>query len=483
MKDTTYSVRVYKTEKRKNKEGKVTSYRVLWSTAGKRWKRPFPNAAQADTFRSALLTSARNGEAFSLTAGEPVSWRRTERPIMTWYAFACAYVDMKWKDASAKHRAGIAYALTLATFAMLNGAPCPYDAKEVRTALRRWGFNTNQRKNCPERTADILRWVARNTEQVSTLATPSVARALLDAATSRLDGKRAAANTTRNHRVILSNTMSYAMEMDLLDTNPIAGLKLTAAKSSSEVDRRSVVNPEQARALLEAVRAQKPSGPLLMPFFASLYFAGLRPEEAVEIRQADLFLPTDTSTWGWIQVTCAAPEAGKEWTDSGEHRDKRRLKHRPEGETRPVPCVPELVAILREHLTTLGTGPDGRVFHGIEGGVLAVSTIRRTWETARKNALSKEEYASPLAKRPYDLRHACLSTWLNSGVSAKQVAEWAGNSPKVLLTTYAKCLVGEAEVSLRRIIEALGGGRSWERIGNNKPSSSGDDRTQPDTKN
>jgi hypothetical protein len=26
------------------------------------------------------------------------------------------------------------------------------------------------------------------------------------------------------------------------------------------------------------------------------------------------------------------------------------------------------------------------------------------------------DYASPLARRPYDLRHACLSTWLNGGV-------------------------------------------------------------------
>jgi integrase len=122
-----------------------------------------------------------------------------------------------------------------------------------------------------------------------------------------------------------------------------------------------------------------------------------------------------------------------------------------------VPCVPELAAILREHLKAFGAGPDGRVFHGVEGSVLSASTIRRAWAHAREEALTDEEYASPLAKRPYDLRHACLSTWLNSGVSAKQVAEWAGNSLKVLLSTYSKCLVGEAEVSLRRIIDALGG--------------------------
>lgn len=37
-----------------------------------------------------------------------------------------------------------------------------------------------------------------------------------------------------------------------------------------------------------------------------------------------------------------------------------------------------------------------------------------------------EVCASPLAKRPYDLRRAAVSTWLNSGVPATKVAEWAG---------------------------------------------------------
>ena len=63
--------------------------------------------------------------------------------------------------------------------------------------------------------------------------------------------------------------------------------------------------------------------------------------------------------------------------------------------------------------------------------------------------------ASPLARRPYDLRHACLSTWLNGGVYPTQVAEWAGHSVDVLLRIYAKCIEGQYELAKRRISEAL----------------------------
>ena len=143
-------------------------------------------------------------------------------------------------------------------------------------------------------------------------------------------------------------------------------------------------------------------------------------------------LPDAPNTWGEFSLTTATPDAGKEWTDSGEQRDERSLKHRPEGESRTVPCAPELAAILRTHLEEPGTGPGGRVFYGAQGGVLATSATQRVWDKARKDTLSKEEYASP-------------------------PAEWAGNSVEVLHRTYEKCLVGHDEIAMRRISEALDG--------------------------
>ncbi len=67
---------------------------------------------------------------------------------------------------------------------------------------------------------------------------------------------------------------------------------------------------------------------------------------------------------------------------------------------------------------------------------------------------AEAEAASPLAERPYDLRHARLSTWLNAGVAPAQVAEWAGNSVPVLLRVYAKCLTDSEQTALKRIKDA-----------------------------
>jgi integrase len=453
---TTYDARVYRTEVYKGKT--VTTYHVRWKVGGKLWREGFRTAAQADSFRSALITAARRGEAFSMATGRPTVWER-EKAATSWYEFACAYVDMKWKQASAKYRKDIARALTAATPAMLAGGRGRPDDASIRRALVRWGFNTKQRADQPTEVAEVLAWVATNSIPLSALAEAATARRMLDEATGRVDGKNAAASTARRHRIILANAMDYAVELRLLETNPIRTLKWTAPKVSGQVDRRSVVNPRQARALLEAVRTQQPSGPRLVAFFAVMYYAGLRPEEAINLAADNVILPPpdqhDDESWGELHICSATPDAGSEWTDDGSARERRQLKHRAEGDSRIVPTHPELTELLRDHLASFDIAPDARLFGGVRGGELPTITYRRAWIKARQTALTAVEQASPLARRPYDLRHACLSTWLNGGVYPTQVAEWAGHGVDVLLRIYAKCAVGQDELAKRRISEAL----------------------------
>ncbi len=219
-----------------------------------------------------------------------------------------------------------------------------------------------------------------------------------------------------------------------------------------------------------------------------MYYAGLRPEEAVNLGVDDIVLPSRSGNedsqaglddWGGLHLRSATPDAGGEWTDDGSRRERRQLKHRAEGDSRIVPTHPDLTTFLRDHLARFGTASDGRLFSGVRGGELPTITYRRAWIKARRDALSATEQASPLARRPYDLRHACLSTWLNGGVYPTQVAEWAGHSVDVLLRIYAKCVVGQDELAKRRISEAPAPGLTWARIGHSDLHLATWDRPQP----
>ncbi|MER7364781.1 hypothetical protein [Nonomuraea wenchangensis] len=149
------------------------------------------------------------------------------------------------------------------------------------------------------------------------------------------------------------------------------------------------------------------------------------------------------------------PEVNIQWTDTGEAHEERGLKHRGRQDVRPVPIPPELVKILREHIAEYGTAKDGRIFGSERGGVVASTAYNEVWQAARLLAFTPAQVASPLAKRPYDLRHAAVSLWLNAGVSASDVAERAGHSVDVLLRVYAKCIDGQQAIANKRIGDAL----------------------------
>jgi hypothetical protein len=79
------------------------------------------------------------------------------------------------------------------------------------------------------------------------------------------------------------------------------------------------------------------------------------------------------------------------------------------------------------------------------------------WAAARRFGLTPVQVLSPLADRPYALRHAAVSLWLNAGVAVTDVAERAGHGVDVLLRVYAKCIDGGEQRANRRIDLALRG--------------------------
>jgi integrase len=454
--DNTYDVRIWSTEVYKGT--RTTTYTVRWKVGPRPRKETFSTAALADAFRSELVTAARRGEAFSIDTGRPLSMERARRKI-SWLDFAIEYVDMKWPHLAPNSRRNTARALTTATLTVLTSERGRPATAELRTALATWAFNSRTRSaevEPPQQMAPTLQWLARNVRDVGDWADPAVARAMLDAIARKGDGTPAAAGTVQRQRGVLVNLAEYAVERGMLDRNPVTALAWKSPKIARAVDRRSVVNPVQARALLAAVQQQQPSGPHLAAFFGAMYFAALRPAEAATLRRSNLLLPPGDG-WGELLIEFSTPTAGAPWTNSGQRREQRQLKHRAAGEIRAVPCPPELAGLLRSHLTRFGTSADGLLFRGTRGGQLSESTYCRVWRKARTSALTPEEARSPLAARPYDLRHAAVSTWLNAGVPSTQVAEWAGHSVGVLHLIYAKCIVGQEESARQRIAAALGG--------------------------
>jgi integrase len=459
---TSTDVRVWAIKARKNAKGKITSYGIRWRVADQDHYESRATRAHAESFRSDLVSAASRGEAFLVEdPGLPVSLLR-EASKMSWFEFAQRYIDLKWPRAAGKSRAGNADTLATVTPVMLASERGRPDDRTLRKALTGWAFNASRRDTPkPQEIERALRWLESNTLPVSQLDDPGFVRKVLEQLALKMDGAPAGAKTVSRKRSVLHNALEYAVELRVLEENLLPQVKWTAPKESRAIDKRVVINPGQARRLLDAVAAQRvegeprrSSGPRLVAFFAVMYYAGLRPEEAAMLRKPDLQLPK--SGWGELLLSETAPVAGAAWTDSGQRRDRRHLKQRGRGEVRPVPCAPQLTAILHEHMVRIGTASDGRLFRSLDGGDLAESTIARVWDKARKAALTAEQYGSPLARRPYDLRHACVSTWLSSGVPATQVAEWAGHSVAVLLQIYAKILAGQEDSARKRIEHALG---------------------------
>lgn len=92
------------------------------------------------------------------------------------------------------------------------------------------------------------------------------------------NGRAAAPKTFGRKRAVFHHALEYAVELGELDINPLDRVKVKPAKSNNVVDRRVVVNPDQARELLTAATyIGRTRGPMLTPMFACMYFAGLRP--------------------------------------------------------------------------------------------------------------------------------------------------------------------------------------------------------------
>lgn len=475
-----YKVKVWAIVARKRAKG--TAYWVRWKVEEEiKWEGPFPRKALADSFRSDLLAALNRGELFDIDTGRPPSMARQELNL-SWYEFACRFVDMQWPRVAATSRITHAEALTPVTVLMVSGERGRPDAQLLRKALTRWAFRTPAREGAPEEIRRVLEWVSRNTRPVADLAKPDVLRAVLDGLTISLSGKPYSSEVAGRRRRILNTALEYAVELKTLTDNPLPTLKWKPAdktrKDADVLDERVVANHAQVRHLLDVLHKRGRVGRRMVAYYACLYFGLMRPGEAAALRERNLRLPREG--WGEFILDGSAPHAGREWTDSGEDRDEKELKQRAPGTGRRVKCPPELTRLIWAHVDEFGFGPDGRLFVGDRNkDHLPKGTVNRVWRETRKAAFSSEVYTSPLAGTPYDLRHGGISALLDAGESPTRIAAWAGNSVEMVMRVYAHHVDGDAAASQERMRTAFGQVKEREDVHTNGTQTTAATPSQP----
>jgi len=261
-----YDVQIWGIKPRKNRQGKITSYRLRWKVGKREFYESFKVRALADSFRADLLSAQRDGERFDTVTGLPVEHAK-DMPTMSWFEVTSLYVAMKWPDLAATARQTTVEALIRIMPVFVPEQAGTPEPKEIRSVLRQWGYNPPRLASgeAPISARRVLEWLMRYTDPVGSVAEPEVLRSLQRAVTRRLDGGAFAPSVARRTRSVLSNVLDYARtELKVLENNPLPDVKWTKMpKGKRKIDKRAVPNPVQARTLLQQIGRTPRSGPHL----------------------------------------------------------------------------------------------------------------------------------------------------------------------------------------------------------------------------
>jgi integrase len=456
-------VRVWAVDARK---GKKTTYRVRWSVAGQVFPATFATKELAERWRGDLRKAQRNGEDFDEATGLPESMER-QRSQVTFYQHCREFTASAWPSAAAKSRVSIIETLSRVVPVAVKAVPGGPDPGLLRRSLR-VALNPRGRELAQDE-ARAIAWITRASRPISSLEDPAVVTALLDALATKLDGKPAAPDYFTRRRQVLHRVLGYGVRQKRLKANPLSRGQIPEGwtapmETSGAIDPRVVGSPALIADVLDSCATAGRRARRMRGFFAVMFYGLARPSEVAMLTADDCQLPPEG--WGALTFTGASPAAGKAFTDDGQVHEQRGLKGRTRGRPRPgartpvrrVPVPPELVVILREHLETYGTAPDGRLFRSETGSLIHPSHWYRCWQQVRETGLTPEQAQTPLLRRPYDLRHSGVTWRLNSGIPPAEVAAWAGHSVEILMRVYARCTAGQEDVWIAKMDATLGRG-------------------------
>ena len=343
----------------------------------------------------------------------------------------------------AHSRASLADALATVTPALTRPAAGAPPAAALRAALYGHAFNPHPRATATD-PATARRWPGWSGPRCRSPGSPTrrCTRQRWMRSTLRLDGSRAAANTITRKRAVFHGALGYAVETGLLRPTRSARSAADATRAATAVDP---ADRRQPRAGARPSWRRWPGlRPELTAFFGCLYYARAAPRRSRRAAQLADCSSCPARGWGKLTLTAACPRTGSR-VDQQRHAVTSRAASStaPTGRSGSSRSRRSWSPCSGSTCRCYGTAPDGRLFRGARGGLLSESSYGRTWHAARDVALGPELAATTLARRPYDLRHAALSLWLNAtGAPPAEVAARAGHSVHVLLAVYAHCIPG-----------------------------------------
>ncbi len=221
-------------------------------------------------------------------------------------------------------------------------------------------------------------------------------------------------DTARRLVMQINACCKWALKSKLISHNPFEGMvqEIKVKKALTDDDIEPFTK-EERDTIIQAFSTSRYYS-YYTDFVRFLFFTGCRPSEAIALQWKHI---TDKI----IHFEQAVVSGEKGLTL------KQGLKTQ---EKRSFPINGQLRDLLNFIKPEYASGDD-LVFPGPKGGWIDIHNFRnRAWKSVLDGLNIKY-------RKPYQARHTFVTLCLDSGIDAKDVARWVGNSPEVIYKHYA----------------------------------------------
>lgn len=219
-----------------------------------------------------------------------------------------------------------------------------------------------------------------------------------------LTNKGFAKKTIKERYAVLKQIFTYAYEMEYIEKNPCATVKLKFSKDMTTAKREAATAEEEGK-------IKNASNDIPFVFFAKfLLFTGCRRGEALALMPRDIDFENKTVS---INKTV-------EWVGN-----KPQIKHQPKtvAGNREIPLPDILIDELQKRKK------QKYIFQNTKGELFDNSQITRGWNTFKKE--------TGINCTPHQLRHSYATMLFDAGIDVKTAQRWLGHTDiKTTLDTY-----------------------------------------------